>query len=429
MNSVKFLIIILVLTNIIYAQDYYKNSVEFEKLAVNNYLNKNYSLFLANMKKANEFRPNHPRLIYNLAAAYSLNNKKKDALAELQKLINMKLYYPVKNDSDFIAFREDNDFKNIVSKFKKNLAPEGNSKTAFVYPEKDLVTESVAYDSLQNKFYLSSVYRRKIVWIDENGKTGNFKNEGENGLWSVFGIKIDSKRRILWVCTGAINQTRNYIKNDLGKAAVFKYNIDSKELIKKYELNNSPNEHLFGDLTLSSTGNVYISDSKFNAVYKITEDSDSLEMFVEPNGFVSLQGLDLSYNERYLFLADYSRGLFIINLKTKQIKHIKSPLNFTPLGIDGLYFYMNSLIATQNGTNPQRVVRIYLNSNLDKIEKHTMLESHNTYFDEITLGVIKGKNFYYIANSQWGSFNKDGSIFPVEKLKKPRVLKIKLTDK
>ena len=355
MNSVKFLIIILVLTNIIYAQDYYKNSVEFEKLAVNNYLNKNYSLFLANMKKANEFRPNHPRLIYNLAAAYSLNNKKKDALAELQKLINMKLYYPVKNDSDFIAFREDNDFKNIVSKFKKNLAPEGNSKTAFVYPEKDLVTESVAYDSLQNKFYLSSVYRRKIVWIDENEKTGNFKNEGENGLWSVFGIKIDSKRRILWVCTGAINQTRNYIKNDLGKAAVFKYNIDSKELIKKYELNNSPNEHLFGDLTLSSTGNVYISDSKFNAVYKITEDSDSLEMFVEPNGFVSLQGLDLSYNERYLFLADYSRGLFIINLKTKQIKHIKSPLNFTPLGIDGLYFYMNSLIATQNGTNPQRL--------------------------------------------------------------------------
>ncbi len=427
MNALKLLLTLLFFSNLVFAQNNYEKSVESEKLAINNYLTKNYNLFLENMKKAEILRPNHPRLLYNLAAAYSLNNNKTDALAELQKLIDMKLYYQVENDSDFTAFKDDADFNDMVDGFKKNLAHLGSSTTAFTYPEKDLITESVAYDPIKKKFYLSSVYRKKIVWIDENGNIGNFKNDGENGLWSVFGIKVDSQRRTLWVCTGAIEQTMNFIKSDLGKTAVFKYNIDSKKLIKKYELDNIKNEHLFGDLALSSNGDIYVSDSRFNAVYKIPVNSDRLEMFIEPSGYVSLQGLDLSTDDKYLFLSDYGLGLYKISLQTKKVEKIESPFNFTPLGIDGLYFYQNSLIATQNGINPQKVVRIYLNNSLNRIERYTILETNNPYFDEITLGVIKGEEFYYIANSQWGSFNKDSSIFPIEKLKEPRVLKIKLT--
>ncbi len=127
MKSVKFILVLFFIYGIAYAQDNYKSSIEFEKLAVKNYLSRNYDLFLLNIKKADELRPNHPRIIYNLAAAYSLNNKKKDALNELQKLINMKLFYPVEKDSDFTALHEDSDFKNIIHKFKENLAPEGNS--------------------------------------------------------------------------------------------------------------------------------------------------------------------------------------------------------------------------------------------------------------------------------------------------------------
>ena len=422
----KFLIAILLFTNLVLAQDNYKKSAEYEKLAMNNYLNKKYGLFLDNMIKADEFRHNHPRILYNLAAAYSLNKDKNNAFIELQKLIDMKLYYSVDKDSDFAAYRNDADFIKIVEGFNVNLIAEGKSKTAFTYPEKDLITESVAYDSANKKFYLSSVYRKKIVWIDENGNSGDFKSEGEDGLWSVFGIKIDPVRRILWACTGAIKQTKDYNPDDLGKAAVFKYNIDSKKLIKKYKLNNTENNHLFGDLALSSKGDIYVSDSRFNAVYKIPVDSDSLEIILESKEFMSLQGLDLSYDEKYLFLADYGLGLFKINLNNKKIEHIKSTSDFTPLGTDGLYFYKNSLIATQNGINPQRVVRIYLNNNLDKIEKYSILESNNPYFDEITLGVIEGNDFYYIANSQWGSFDKQGNIFPVKKLKEPRILKTTL---
>jgi len=428
MNHIKLILIIIFISNQAFAQESnYEKSGKYEKKAVENYLDKNYEPFLINMKAAEKLRPNHPRLLYNLAAAYSLNNDKKDALAELQKLVDMKLYYKPEKDSDFADLWNDSEFKNIINGFDKNLIHIGNSITAFTYPEKDLITESVAYDSLKDKFYLSSIYRRKIVSVDNNGKNGTFKDEGEDGLWSVFGIKIDSQRRILWACTGAVKQTKNYNKNDLGKTSVFKYNIDSKKLIRKYELDNKENGHLFGDLALSSNGDLYVSDSKYNVIYKIPADSNSLKIFVQPGRFISLQGLELSPDNKYLFFADYALGLYKINLVTHAIEEIQSPQNFTPLGIDGLYFYKNSLIATQNGVNPQRVVRIYLYNDMDLITGYKILESNNPYFDEITLGLIKGNDFYYIANGQWGSFDKDGNIFPLEKLKEPRVLKIRLT--
>ena len=429
MNYIKIILITLFIPFLLFSQESnFEKSAKLEKAAFADYSKKNYDSFLTNMKEAEKLRPNHPRLLYNLAAAYSLNNYRKDALSELKKLVNMKLYFQPEKDSDFVDLWNDIEFKDIITGFDKNLIHTGNSITAFTYPQKDLITESVAYDSKKNKFYLSSVYRKMIVSIDSNGNASIFKNEGEDGLWSALGIKVDSQRRLLWACTAALKQTRNYKKEDLGKTAVYKYNIDSKKLIKKYELDNKPDRHLFGDLALSTSGNVYVSDSWYNAIYKIPVDSDSLEIFIQPEGFVSLQGLDLSQNNKFLFFSDYALGLFKINFETNEIKEIQPTEDFTSLGIDGLYFYNNSLIATQNGVNPQRTVRIYLNDNMDSTTNYKILGSNNPYFDEITLGLIIKDDFYFIANAQWGSFDKEGKIFPLEKLKEPRVLKIKLTE-
>ncbi|HRI72498.1 MAG TPA: hypothetical protein PK156_50025 [Polyangium sp.] len=46
-------------------------------------------------------------------------------------------------------------------------------------------------------------------------------------------------------------------------------------------------------------------------------------------------------------------------------------------------------------------------------------------FDEPTLGVVVGRDFFYVANSQWGHFTK-GVLDPVDKLKEPVILKMAL---
>ena len=92
------------------------------------------------------------------------------------------------------------------------------------------------------------------------------------------------------------------------------------------------------------------------------------------------------------------------------------------MGVDGLYFYKDSLIATQNGINPNRVIRIYLNDGLNKIDQVKILESNNKQFDEITLGTIADGNFYYVGNSQLGKYLEN----PKAELHAPMILKLSL---
>jgi hypothetical protein len=121
----------------------------------------------------------------------------------------------------------------------------------------------------------------------------------------------------------------------------------------------------------------------------VRRNSNELETLVEGQPFVSLQGLDFTHNQEQLFVADYSKGVFLVDLKTKAVKSIQS--DFTILGIDGLYAYKNSLIAVQNGLNPQRVIRLSLNKDLTRFVSFETIEANNPEFDEPTLGVLGKK--------------------------------------
>lgn len=404
----------------------FKEGNNFYRSAMNYYKAGQYDSLLINMQKALELRPNHPAMTYNLAVAFVLNNRHDEAFRILQKMAKMGLFYGIEKDTDFKSVFNMPEFRDIVMQMKQNSLPTGNAVRQLEYPEKDLITESVAIDPKTGTYYLSSIHKRKIVMMNKDGATGNFKSEMEDGLWSVSGIKIDQKHRLLYACTSPTEQMIDFIKEEKGKGALLKYDLDSGKLLKKYSFDNKETSHIFGDLAIDNMGNVYISDSRENSVYRISYGSDEIEQIIKPGKFVSLQGLDLDEENENLYLADYALGLYSCNLASGKLTYIAPSDNFVPQGIDGLYFYKNSLIATQNGTSPQRVVRLYLNRDRNKIDRWEILEANNPAFDEITLGVIYNDNFYFIANSQWNSFNKDGSIFPMEKLKKPVVLRIKL---
>jgi len=65
-------------------------------------------------------------------------------------------------------------------------------------------------------------------------------------------------------------------------------------------------------LTIQSNGDVFTTDSLSPAVYLIRPQKDEIELFLEDAGFGSPQGLAFSGDERHLFMADYSTGLFDI---------------------------------------------------------------------------------------------------------------------
>jgi sugar lactone lactonase YvrE len=403
-----------------------KDARYYSQRAAEAYKGKNYSAYLDNMKMALALRPNHPTLMYNLAGAYALVGDREKALNLLSRVADMGLIYPAEKEDDFASLRDMEEFKKILRKFESNKAPTGASKLAFTIGEKGLIPESVAYDPVKEIFYVGSVYQRKILSSDKHGTVREFSRESD-GLWSAMGMKVDAGRRHLWVATTAHPQMARFNEAENGESAIFKYDLKSGKLLKKYLVPQDSKKHWLGDLVINSRGDVFATDSLTPAVYTIPHQKDEIEMFISDASFASLQGLDFSENEKQIFVADYSKGIFIIDLATKKISNVAPTNDSMLLGIDGLYFYKDSLIAIQNSAAPHRVVRLFLNKSRQGISHWKIIEANNPAFDEPTLGVLVKDTFYYVANSQWGAIDRKGQFAQPDKLREPIILKTKLS--
>jgi hypothetical protein len=419
------LIIALFAQTLLRGQETQRDVRYYSQQAVKAYQEKNYKAYLENMRMAVSLRPGNPTLLYNLAGAYALVGNSREALAGLRRVAEMGLIYKPEADDDFNSIRETEEFKKILLRFAANQAPVGRSSLAFTVHEKGLITEGVAYDAAEDAFYVSSVRTRRIFKVGRDGKVTEFATE-RDGLWSAMGMKVDARRRHLWVASAAVPQMTNYLKEEDGQSGILKFDLRTGKLIGKYTLPNSPKPHWLGDLTVSSRGDVFATDSLTPALYVLREGSDKLEPLLEGAPFVSPQGLAFNADERILFLADYSKGLFVYDMKTGRLTQLSSQPNVALLGIDGLYFYKGSLVAIQNGTRPHRVARIFLDKDLKQVERLEVVEANNPLFDEPTLGVIVKDNLYYVADSQWGAIDKTGKLAPEDKLRETIILKMKL---
>ena len=389
------------------------------------YRAKDYAAAIENFKKAAEIIPDHPTLFYNLACMYALAGRKDDALSSLAKVAEMGLIMPAEKDGDLDSIKDAPAFKLILKQFEASKTPIINSTAAFTIHEKGLITEGLAYDPAAEAFFVSSVHKRKILSVNKSGEAKMLASE-QDGLFSVLGMSVDAKRRHLWVTTTAFPQMVNFKKEEDGTSAVFKFDLRTRKLVKKYVLSNATKKHALGDLAIQSNGDVFTTDSLSPAVYLIRAREDEIEPFLEDAGFASPQGLAFSSDERHLFMADYGTGLFDIDVKTKKVTHLAPLAGATLLGIDGLYFHKGSLIGVQNGVTPQRVVRVSLSTDLARVERLEVLEANNPVFLEPTLGVLVKDTFYFIANSQWPLVDGNGKLAAEDKLRDPVVLKMNL---
>ena len=407
-----------------YSQEPKKDVGYYLQQAAKSYREKNFSAYLENAKTVLKVRPAQPRYLYNAACAYALTGDHREAIALLGKIANMGLTYAPESDEDLASLRGTKEFQAVVDRFASNLKPVSHSSPAFTIDQKGLITESVAYDDKTKTYYVSSVHKRKVISVDSRGNVKDFSKPGD-GLWSAMGLKSDSRRRHLWVATAAHAQMMDLEKGDDGRSGIFKYDLDTGKLLKRYLLPNLPQKHWLGDIVITRAGDVFATDSLNPQIYRISKKTDTLELFADVPPMISPQGLALTPDETSLFIADYSLGIFKLDLITKKLTELTAP-GIATIGIDGMYFYKGDLIAIQNGTRPHRVVRFKLNKNLDAIGSFETLEANNPLFDEPTLGVIVKDTLFYIANSQWGAIDKNGALSQPDKLVEPLILKVKL---
>ena len=378
---------------------------------------------LENFMKLLEMVPDKPDINYLAAMTQARRGEARKAMDYLKK--SLALGYPLDElEASFDTLKGTPGFEEIQTIFEAQKRPVQNSGVAFTVSERDLLPEGIAYDPQESCFYLGSLWKSKIVRINKDGKASDFTKEKQDGLRSVGGLKVDSERRLLWAVSLASPPWSKSFPDEAGWSAVFKYDLRTGKLIKKYEFEDKRTAHLLNDLAVSRAGDVFVTDSNRNEVWAIFHDKDLLEIFLRSDEFMFTNGIAFGRDDGTLYVASPGNGVYKINMSSKESRLVSHPETMTLSGIDGLYFYDNSLIGIQPSLN--RVCRFYLNPQGDAVEHLEILDARHPHFDFPTTGTIAGKAFHYIANSQAYRFNPDGTLFSLDKLKEVMVLRADL---
>jgi sugar lactone lactonase YvrE len=394
--------------------------------AVEAYGKKDFPAYYAKISSVAELLPDDPGVVFRLAGASALTGRSADAERLLKRLATMQVYRDLAGSPDFAAIREGETFRTAAAAMEALKSQVGIETVAFRLPERDFVPEAVAWDPATKSFLVSSVHLRKVVRVGRGGAVKELVPEGRDGLWSALGIAVDAKRRVLWVCSTAHPQTRGARPEDLGKAALFAFHADSGKLLGRYPLDGGATGHSCDSVAVSSRGDAYVSDGNTGAVYWLRQGGKALETFLAAGTLISAQSLAFAPREKVLFIADYAQGVFRVDLASRKAVLLPGPADASFAGIDGLAFHKGSLVAVQNGIEPNRVARLRLSPGLDRIEGLEVLARNLPVFDGPGLGTMVDGTFYYVGNSHWGRFDEKGNLPDAATLSEPAVLKIPL---
>ena len=365
------------------------------------YKARDFATFLERIEGASDLRPSHPTLLYYVAGALTLNGRHEEALDVLERIASMGMVYSPEKEPDFEALTRLSRFPGITNAFQRNAAAQGTPSTAARFATAGVIPEGLARDEKAGVFYLSSVRKGAIWRVAKEGATPLV----ENHPLAILGLALDSKGHVLWAVASGLVQREGLVSADRDRAELLAIDTRSGKILRKLAPPGD-GRHLLGDVAISPRGEVVVSDSVANEIYRVS--GSTLEPFAR-GAFTSLQGLTWSADGSTLFVSDYSQGLFAIDAKSRDAKLLAVPAEVSLLGLDGIYAAgPRQIIGIQNGTNPNRVIRIDLGS--EGVRAVTTIAANHPSMTGPTLGALGRKRFYFIGNGEWELFDDKGAL-------------------
>jgi hypothetical protein len=344
--------------------------------------------------------PGNPRIAYNLAAAEARLGNREAALAALRNWAAMGVTADPGADEDFVSLRETAEFREILDRVARHKERVGQSTLAFRLPAPDLLLEDIAYDPKARRFFLSSVRKGAIFTADGR--------EFARVPWAAMALRVDAARRRLWATTGYLPNCEACDPADKDKTAAIAFDLDTGEQKLRVD---SPVRGLLGDMTIGRGGDLFLSEGTYGAVLRLKTGSTAMERLDQEGEFPAPQTAALSADEKILYVPDYIRGIAAMRLDsrmdTRQVDWLQPAPGIALSGIDGLYLHRGSFVAVQNGVTPERVVRFPLD-----LRRQELIEANTPNLGEPTHGVFVDDDFYFIANSGWNEYGRDGKKKP-----------------
>lgn len=379
--------------------------------------------YVSTSRRLEEFLNDSPQSLLQLMSAQTFAGDEDGALRTLESFIRMgQADENTLAAKAFDALRKSSKFTALHKEMAENNEPIAQATEVFRMEKTDLIPEDVDYDSRTSRFFVTSVLQKEILTFDAKGNSQIFAHAPDG--WPMMALKIDSGRRILWATEVALKGFKWSPEAAWGRSAVLIYNLDSGKLLHRVE---ALPKATFGDMTLTHDGDAILSDNDGGGVYRMSRRTFKMER-LDGGEFISPQTATVTADYRRLFVPDYSRGIGVLDLVTKKVAWLNSGGIHALNGIDGVYLDGTTLLATQNGASPERVIAFRLDAMLTHVESESIIERATASLGDPTHGVIVNGVFYYIANSGWDSVEDDGSMKAGAAMTNPRLMRVNLSD-
>lgn len=371
--------------------------------------------------------PNHPYLLYAKVRAYAKAGRLADAFDALGLLAEKGIAADVLVAPAFEVLRDHERWPAWQEKLQALVAPAQHSVVAFRLNEPDFFPEAMTYDRGSRRFLIGSLYKRKVVVVDEiTGRAADYATFREAGFFGVLGLEADNVRGALYVLSAADSTMQGYTSEADGQSFLHRLQLSSGRQVTRVAPPTAAGGHLLNDLVQAPDGTLYMTDSRAGVLYRWRPGSRALEPFVTIGSHVSPNGIAWSGDGRALYVA-HLEGLSRVDLRTREVLPVGHSPALTLVGIDGLATYRGDLIAVQNGLpGLSRVMRLRLTPDGLNVRALDVLDANLPDHDMPTTGVVVADGFYYIANSQVRRFSAPGVPSAVETLQKPVIRRVNL---
>jgi hypothetical protein len=288
---------------------------------------------------------------------------------------------------------------------RQHLSQPGQPLTASTVvdsaPAEIRLPEAALYDPAFDRLFVTSVISR-----------GLFVREGEgawrelplSGAGSLSGIALDERYGLIWVGNGVVEQTPDPASASRGLIAIDRSTLSTTRRVM------APEGVSISDIAVGPDGTVYGSDPIGGGVYMAPPGQFVLEPLVVPGTFRSPQGLAVRPDGRSLFVSDYSYGLAVVMLPSRQVYRVQTELPLLLDGVDGLWLVGNELVAVQNGLRPHRIVAFELGAGPGTITGMRVLEQAHPGWTEPLGGAVTGGALTYIGTGQWDIYGEGGEL-------------------
>src|SRR5215469_6331701 len=341
--------------------------------------------------------------LFLLAHDYARLGEYEKALDRLKQCVALEEGFDPAGDKTFAPFRSDREFEELVERVHQKIPPVHRAEIAFTIAQSDIFPEGLAVDASKRLFYMGSEYHNKIVRISAAGEVTDFVKEGIYDLMPVGGVHVDPADHSVWCASDPGKKNRSEIVH---------FDAQGK-LIGRYKP-STPGPHTLNDLVLRGRGEIYVTDSEGNHVFRFARKSHRFSELNLGRPVFGPNGITVSEDGSALYVAD-DLGVIRMDLRTNQAQDVKPAAHDTMAGVDGLYWYECDLVGIEYGTAEYRVMRWKLTQDGREVKSSEVLERGTDMVSNPTTGAIWDGKLYYMANTGLRNL-EDGKIIDPARL-------------